>query len=88
MPKAADTSPLVRTSFHVYGITGGGRLLQRLRADRGWKMSTWVCSISLLTVVLCSFTEQAAIISMPTKIWVIMSRGVRPILLRPVLGTV
>ena len=53
-------------------------------------MSTWVCSISLLTVSVSRlhiWAEQATIILMPTKIQ-IMSNSVNPILLRPVLGIV
>ena len=54
-------------------------------------MLTWVCSISLLTVVVAHFhtgAEQATIILMPTKIQIIFSSSVNPILLRSVLGTV
>ena len=56
-----------------------------------WNMSTWVCSISLLTVLVAHLhmrAEQATIILMPTKIQIIMGSSVNPILLRPVLGTV
>ena len=54
-------------------------------------MSTWVCSISLLTILVAHLqicAEQATVILMPTKILIIMSNNVNPILLRPVLGTV
>ena len=54
-------------------------------------MLTWVCSISLLTILVAHlhiWAEQATIILMPTKIQIIMSNNVNLILLRPVLGTV
>ena len=46
-------------------------------------MSTWVCNISLLTVLVASLhirAEQATVI--------LMSNSINPILLRPVLGIV
>ena len=52
-------------------------------------MSTCVCSISLLKFLFPCLhiqEEQATIILMPTKIYIIMSYNVNPILLRPVLG--
>ena len=52
-----------------------------------WTMSTWVCSISLLTIsvaLLRIWAEQATIILIPTKIQVIMS-NVNPILLNQFL---
>ena len=52
---------------------------------------TWVSSIPLLTIlVACLHTlaEQATIILLPTKIQMIMSNSVNPILLRLVLGIV
>ena len=54
-------------------------------------MLTWVCSTTLLTVlVVCLHiqAEQTTIILMPTKIQIIMSNSVNPILLRPVFGVV
>ena len=54
-------------------------------------MSTWVCSISLLTILVAHLyirTEQGTIIFMPKKISIIISNCVNPILLRPVLGIV
>ena len=56
-----------------------------------WKMSAWVCSISLLTILVAHLhmqAEQATIILMSTKIYIIMINSVNPILLRPVLGIV
>ena len=52
------------------------------------KMLTWVCSISLLTILsapLRIWAEQVTIILMPTKIQITMSNHVNPMLLRPVL---
>ena len=56
-----------------------------------WKVSTWAWNISLLTVLvtyLHMWAEQATIILMPTKIKIIMSSSVNPILLRPLLWIV
>ena len=52
-------------------------------------MATWVPNISLLTVLVTHlhvWAIQITIILMPTKIQIIMSNNVNPILLRPVLG--
>ena len=54
-------------------------------------MSIWVCNISLLTILVAVLhirAEQAVIILMPTKIKIIMSDNLNPILWRPVLGIV
>ena len=54
-------------------------------------MSTRVCSISLLTVIVVRlhiWAEQATIILMSPKVEIIISNSVNPILLRPVLGIV
>ena len=52
---------------------------------------TWVCTISLLTIIVAHLhikAEQATIILMSTNIYIIMNYSVNPILLRPVLGIV
>ena len=54
-----------------------------------WKVSTWVHGIFLLTVLVACFhiwAEPVTIISMPTKIQIIMCNSANPFLLRPVLG--
>ena len=54
-------------------------------------MPAWVCSISLLTILVArlrTWAEQATINLMPTNIQIIMKNSVNPILLSPVLGTV
>ena len=56
-----------------------------------WKVSTRICSISLLTILVSHLhiqAEQARIILLSTKIQIIISRSVNPILLSPLLGTV
>ena len=55
------------------------------------EVSTWICSISLLTVVVAHLhlqAGQATVILMPTKTQIIISNSVNSILSRPVLGTV
>ena len=52
-------------------------------------MSTWVCGIFLVTILVACLhiqAEQATIILIPTEIQMIMSSSVNPILLRPVLA--
>ena len=54
-------------------------------------MSTWLCSISLLAVLVAHLhirVEQATIILKPTTMQIIKSNSVIPILLRLVLGIV
>ena len=67
--------PICQTSFHFYGIRGEGLSsvisLCWHRAPHSQSGSTWVCSISLLTIlVACLHTqaEQATIILIPTKV--------------------
>lgn len=56
-----------------------------------WKILTWVCTISLLTIIVAHLhikADQATIILMSTNIYIIMNYSVNPILLRPVIGIV